>query len=338
MTADFVIVSSWPNGVYLSKQLSAISKKVCYIDMAYSPYRPMGIFPDEGEEETKQFLESLGVLERQEGGFCLLSEQGTWHFQEEAGPAFIEAQENSRSGFLSGWLSRFASDFMTPVSELDRPIFSESLNLFSDYFLFYPHFRKKVQFQSSDPPIRWLSASEGGGLQLKEKMLCLSGESFPPEKVIGIGEQASKIIHSASHIPFQPDWEWVSFDFSSDLKEYEETVPAHFVSINKLPFPWTHDNLLSVFHNRGLFHVWCRQPFSSREKEDEEELVLSIQTHMQSIFPGVPFKFLKKGDSSGLFVYGQDHFSKLEESYILQGNLMDQLKNEEKIFNEVVSR
>ena len=179
MTTDFVIVSSWPNGVYLSQKLSGISKKVCYIDMEYSPYRPMGFFPDEGGEEKKQFLEPLGVLERQEGGFCLLSEKGIWHFQEEAGPALTEAQDSSQSGFLSGWLSRFASDFMAPVFESDRPTSPKSLNLVSDYFLFYPHFRKKAQFQSSDPNIRWLSDPGGNGLQLKEEALFLSGESFP---------------------------------------------------------------------------------------------------------------------------------------------------------------
>ena len=170
---------------------------------------------------------------------------------------------------------------------------------------------------------------------MKEEALFLSEESFPLERVMGVGEQASKVVQSSSHSRIPPDWEWVSFDFSSDLRGYEKIVPAHFVSINQLPFPWTHDNLLSVFHNRGMFHVWCRQPFGKREKEDEEELVLSIQTHMQKVFSGVPFKFLKKGDSAGLFVYGEDHFSELEESYILQGNLMNQLKNEEKIFNEV---
>ena len=357
MTADFVIISSWPNGVYLSKKLSEISKTVCYIDIQNSPHRPMGVFLDEGSEEEKRFLESLGTLEKQEGGFCLLSEKGVWHFQEEGSPVQFEVQNN-----LQGeWLSFFSSGFMAPVFESNDQVFSKPLNLSSDYFLFYPHFKKKMEFPACDSNIRWFSNPAGEGLELyrsvipaqagiqpspqnsnpigiKEGKLFLFKESFPLEKVIGLGASASNILSPPSHSQLLPDWEWVSFDFSSDLRGYENIVPPHFVCINQLLFPWTHDNLLSVFHNRGMFHVWCRQPLGNWGGEDEEELILSIRTHLQKIFPEVPFQFLKKGTSAGLFVYGQESFSRLEEPYILQGDFMEQIKKEVKIFNEVTSQ
>lgn len=334
MTADFVIISSWPNGVYLSKKLSEISKTVCYIDIQNSPHRPMGVFLDEGSEEERRFLESLGALEKQEEGFCLLSEEGVWHFQEEGSPVQFKVQNNSQRE----WFSFFSSGFMAPVFESNDQMFFKPLNLSSDYFLFYPHFKKKMEFSSSDSNIRWLSHPAGKGLELKEEKLCLSEESFPLEKVIELGKNASKVL-SPHFLPrFVPDWEWVSFDFSSDLRGYENIVPPHFVCINQLLFPWTHDNLLSVFHNRGMFHVWCRQPLGNWNRGDEKELILNIGIHLQKIFPEVLFQFLKKGPSAGLFVYGQESFSCLEEPYILQGDFMEQIKNEVKIFNEVMNQ
>ncbi|MCY4512202.1 MAG: hypothetical protein OXB86_00775 [Bdellovibrionales bacterium] len=330
MTADFVIISSWPNGVYLSRKLSEASKKVYYIDIQHSPYRPMGVFLNEDTKGERRFLESLGTLEKQEGGFCLLSEQGVWHFQEDRG---VNRLNNSDS-FQFEWLSFFASGFMAPVFESNHQVFSQPLDLSSDYFLFQPHFKKKSQLQSADSNLHWFSLPGGHGLQLKEGKLLFLGKSVTLEKVIGIGGSASKII--SPEISFLPEWEWISFDFLADLKEYEGIVPPHFVYVNRLCFPWTHDNLLSVFHNRGMFHVWCRQPLGVWDGEDEEELILNIQAHLQKVFPEVPFQFLKKGLSSDLVVYGQKDFSRLEEVSLLQGNFMEQLKNEEKIFHEVI--
>ena len=335
MTADFVIISSWPNGVYLSKKLSEISNKVCYIDIQNSPHRPMGVFLEEESEEEKGFLESLGTLERQEGGFCLLSEEGVRHFQEEG-----SGQSEGTKASQLKWLSFFASGFMSPIFESNHQIFSNSLNLCADYFIFHPHLKKKARFQSSNENILWLSAPSGGEeLQLKEGKLLFAGNTFSLEKVIGLGENALRILSPTVNSHLLPEWEWVSFDFSADLKEYEDVAPPHFVSINWLLFPWTHDNLLSVFHRGEKFEVWCRRPFlRAWNKKDEEELVLNIQAHLRKVFPGVPFQFLKKSGSAGLFVYGQKHFSHLKESCVLRGNLMEQIKTEENFFNEVVDR
>ena len=329
MTADFVIVSSWPNGVYLSGKLLEISKKVYYIDIQNSPHRPMGVFLSEDTQGERRFLESVGTLEKQEGGFCLLSEKGVWHFQEGTGVNRFNDPDSSPFE----WLSFFASGFMAPVFESNHQVFSRPLDLRSDYFLFQPHFKKKAQIQSAGLKFHCFSVPGGDGLRLKDGKLLFPGKSVPLEKVIGIGESASKIISPES--PFLPEWEWISFDFLADLKDYEDIVPPHFVYVNRLCFPWTHDNLLSVFHNRGMFHVWCRQPLGVWNGEDEEELILNIQTHLQKVFPGVPFQFLKKGLSADLFVYGQKDFSRLEKVSLLQGNFMEQLKKEEEIFHEV---
>ena len=333
MTADFVIISSWPNGVYLSRKLSEISNKVCYIDIQNSPHRPMGVFLEEGKGEERGFLESLGTLERQGGGFCLLSEEGVWRFQEEG------SERLKSTGPFRHWLSCFASGFMAPVFESNYQGFFSPLNLYSDYFLFHPHLKRKARFQSSHSNIRWLSdPSNGNGIQIRGEKLFFSGEAFSLDKVMELGENALKITSPSSDSHLPPDWEWVSFDFSADLKNYRDVVPSHFVSINRLLFPWTHDNLLSVFHRGERFEVWCRQPFRAWDKKDEGELIFHIQVHIQKIFPGVSFQFLRKRSSAGLFVYGQNSFSGLEESLILQGNLMEQIRTEENIFKEVAGR
>ena len=336
MNVDFVIVSSWPNGAYLSKKLSDVSKAVCYIDVRQSPHRPMGIFSKETDEEEKRFIESISHLEKQEGGFCLLNEKGAFHLQEEISPGFYSENLPRQEDFYSH-SARLTATLTTPVYEphLQSVSASGEPDIFSDYFLFHPDMRKKTRFQSALSNVRWLSAPEGADLKIKEGRLSLADESFPLKQVIWLGDKALQTAHPA-HSPLPgPDWEWVCFNFSADLREYENTVPSHFVFLNRLLFPLTHDNFLSVFHSGGIFHIWCRKPFHITNDTEEKKLVSDIQTNMQNIFAGVPFHFLKKDIGAGLFVYGRESFARLKKHYILQGNLMNQVKGERKIFHEV---
>ena len=337
MNVDFVVVSSWPNGAYLSKKLSDVSKAVCYIDVRQSPHRPMGIFSKETDEEEKRFIESISHLEKQEGGFCLLNEKGAFHLQEEVSPRFFSENLPRQEDFYSH-SARIAATLTAPAFEsLHQPLSaSGEPDIFADYFLFHPDMRKKARFQSALSNVRWLSAPEGTDLKLKEGRLSLAGESFPMKQVIWLGDKALQTVHPARKRFLQPDWEWVCFNFSADLRGYEDIVPPHFVFINRLLFPWTHGNLLSVFHSGGIFHVWCRKPFHIKAGvEEEKELILDIQTNMQKVFAGVPFRFLKREAGAGLFVYGRESFACLKGHYILQGNLMNQVKGERKIFHEV---
>ena len=320
MKNRIAIFASWPNGVWLSQKLCEVDRDVCYVDTGGMMHRPMGVFLSDLHGGEKRFLESLGSLERQEGGFCLLSNGRPRHFQEPC-LSFSREEEHVLPFF----------DFTAPVFESNRQTFSPPSDLSLDYFLFFPHLSKKTRVQSDFPAIRWISK----GIQAGEKGLSADGEFFPWDQVIWIGKNSFQILNGL--LPaVSPDWEWADFEFQGDLKAYKDIAPSHFVSINHLSFPWTHDNLLSVFHIGETFQVWCRCPFRKRaDKAEEEDLILGIKKHLQKIFPKMEFPFLRKRAGQGLFVYGAGAFSRLEGDLVLRGGFISQLRCERRIFQRV---
>ena len=79
---DVAVFAPWPRGGLLARKLSERGKKVCRIELSGGRASPFACFVDERQGEEKAFLESIGFLFRQEGGFCLLSNEGNWPFQE----------------------------------------------------------------------------------------------------------------------------------------------------------------------------------------------------------------------------------------------------------------
>ena len=56
---------------------------MAYVELLPGVKNPFSLLlSEEEEEEEKNFFSSLGFLNRMEGGFCLLSAEGVWHFQE----------------------------------------------------------------------------------------------------------------------------------------------------------------------------------------------------------------------------------------------------------------
>ena len=327
---DVTVVSPWPRGLYLCRKFQESGKKVCYIETPPENHQPVSLFLDEiGGQDIKSFLLSQGFLEKQEGGFCLVNEQGVWNFQEtdSIDPILSHYRQGKKSGaFKEDWLSFFACSYKSRLFEYNNSCFSgEPLNLFEDYFLFKPSFEKKKQFQKENPEIFWLEANSSQ-LKVQDSEVFIKDSSHQSEKIF--------LFHQPSYESCPPDWIWDHIVFEGDLKDYEEIIPSHFVMMNRISLPWTCGNLLSVFRKQKEWDVWFRRSFHTDSKESEK-FIKEISCYLENFFK-IPFHFVKKGKKTGFAVYGEESLAALKKQrpFLIQWqeDLAQQLQVEEKLF------
>ena len=330
---DVTVVSPWPRGLYLCQKFLKNGKRVCYIETPSESNQPVSLFLDEnGEQDLKSFLLSQGFLEKQEGGFCLISEQGVWSFQEtdtleSCHPTLSYYLQSKKTGtFKEDWLSFFACSYKSRLFEYNNFCFSgKPLDLCGDYFLFKPSFEKKRQFQKENSTLGWLEAHPSQ-VKVHNSDLFIKGSFHKSEQFF--------LFHQPSYETCPPDWLWDHVVFKGDLKDYEEIIPSHFVMINRIQLPWTHNNLLSVFRKQKEWDIWFRRSFHTDSKESEK-LRIEISQHLESFFK-IPFHFVKEGEKPGFAIYGEESLAALKKQHPFltrwQEDLGQQLQGEEEIF------
>lgn len=343
---DSIIFAFWPRGLYLAKKLSEEKQKVAYVEVLPRPKNPFGIFLDENSKEEKEFLETLGFLSRQEGGLCLLSPEGVWPLQDmrEMKDRHCvlrnKLNEQSFKEFDKYWLSYLSLNLAGKVFEYNNSEFSnKALNLFSDYFLFEASFKKTEHFQKDCPDVSFYQ------LQLDEI-------SFAKKEQVFFVQQKplkSKMyfwLAGNHHFPIpknqkscEPHWQWSAFFFKADFEDYAEVIPSHFVSIKHLFLPWSHDNLLSVFHEKGHLEVWVRQAY----KRGIDSILQGVERHLKTYFPGCVFTAIEKKFQKSLMVYGEESLKfKIPDfkgrvyteslNDFFQGDLVSEIRAERELF------
>ena len=347
-----VFSPSWPKGLFLSKKLSEQGKKVCYIDLKQESLPPLGVFIQENHYEEKVFLESLGFLSKQAGGFCLLSPEGSWSFQEmdwknRGMDLFQKAKEGRLGDFKSHWLSFLSKNLMSRVFDGNHYFFQkESLDFFSDYFLFESTARQKNEFKMANPNITYLEASLGDIKVTQEKSISfftVRDEGVESLQFLWLADSESLSDLYSLGKTSSPEWQWKSCSFEGNLGDYEDIVPSHFVSLKDLSLPWTHDNLLSVFYRNSQWDVWFKQVYI-REDEDLLDLIL---VHLNKIFKqAVPFKPVSKKKKASFCIYGTDKIQKkniVSKNIVLpsltdfiQGDILHQLTYEKQLVEQGV--
>lgn len=330
---DVTVMAPWPRGLYLCKKLQEIGKKVCYLETSSEGANPAGLFlKEEGDSDEKSFLLSLGSLEKQSGGFCLVSEQGVWSFQEmsrlERGETAIGYfYRKKKSGiYKKDWLYFFAGNFLSRVFEFNNSFFKVNpLRLLWDYYLFSLSLEKKKQFQQDNPGISFLQTNS---LEVKGEEIFIKGTLHKSQRVFCFSEPSFQSV--------RPDWLWDHFVFYTKWKGYEQVIPSHFVLISKLACPWTHGNLLSVFKKEeGEWDVWFRRPFIM-DLYGKEKIKKEVNVHLNHFFKS-SFHFIRDGKKPGFAVYGgRKSLSCLKKdrpSFLYcQENAMEWLKWEQKTF------
>ena len=330
MLFDFAVFAHWPRGLYLAKKLSEEGGKVAYVELLPRLKNPFGLFLSDSFQEGKEFLETLGFLSRQEGGFCLLSPQGVWPLQNmrEMGDRqpvlknelnlssqnaqllqdvrkmrdhhLVLESELSENSFNNHWLSYLALNLAGKVFEYNNSEFSEKgLNLFSDYFLFSADFKKTKQFKTDHPDISFYETQlEEISYEKKKPVFSLQNQLLESEKYFWLGDKCLPAL--AIKKTYGPYWEWSACFFSVDFGDYENIIPSHFVSLKHLVLPWSHDNLLSVFRKNGFVEVWTRNA-----RENVELPLQGIKEHLETFFPGCVFSPMEKQVLKGPMIYGK---------------------------------
>ena len=347
---DAVVFAPWPRGLYLAKKLSEQGRETAYVEILPRLKNPFGFFLNEDQKEEKAFVESLGFLSQQKGGFCLLSSEGVWPLQDmkdmsDRHPVLKNQwNEEAFKSFKEHWLAYLSFNLAGRVFEYNNSeFFTQGLNLFSDYFLFEPIFKKTDQFQADQPQITFYK------ILFKEIDFHAKGFDFLIQNQL----VKSKKYFWLSDLPcpaykrdseFKPYWEWSASLFEADFGNYNETIPSHFVSIQSLFLPWLHHNLISVFQKIGQVEVWTRQTYG----KEQNPLLKNLETHLSSLFPGASFSPIQKGASQSFFIYGPEHLKKIEDEELAkrlyvetfqdfpQGDLASGIQAERELFEKTL--
>lgn len=344
---DAVIFGSWPKGLYLAEQLSKQGRSVCYVELPFKPLPPIGLFLE--SEEERVFFESIGVLNKQKEGFSILTPEGNWSFQESS---FVKFQ---KAGEPDNWLDMLSYNLMSPVFEYNNFKSSKSqLNFFSDYYSIALSVRKKKAWKEKSN-WDWESVNLKSQLNWSEDSFFINNEQIKAQHIICLNESDSDLFSPALlKNPLPPDWKWSQFNFSGKLGVYNAVVPHHFVYINNLSLPWTHDNLLSVFCNQDSWEIWLRLPARDLSEEEKTEMIHSLTSSMENHFKGTSFKFIKS-EIEGFAVYGREKlkhtnqfssscpfkqkksFLFKDEDFFPQVDLAHHLKGEQRMLEKVLA-
>ena len=348
---DTLIVADWPKGLYLAQQLSLKGQKTAYFYQRPVIKNPLGLFLNESDTKEKAFFNSLGMLEKQEGGFCLVSPKGVWPLQKKALP-----KAKTPFSFDKDFLFYLSHNLAGKVFEFNDSVFCEqNLDLFCDYFLFYPDF-KKIQFFKQQYPQLYFFEKPDWDIpsqnlkfpkNLDKNPLQLSSfiDNPKPSLVAWLKEfSAHRILFFKDQIPqTQPVyWQWQAFYYEVDFKDYKNIIPSHWLCIKNLLFPWCEDNLISVFHKNQRAEVWMKLKPDGDKKLWQKKARLVLE----SFFPGVSFKPLDQEPLKSFCVYGKESlqlknkqepkteaFAKLKDFF--QGDLGSEIKNEIRYFEKL---
>ncbi len=344
---DWAIFAYWPRGLFLAKKLAESGQKTAYVELLPQVKSPFGFFIDENLREEKEFLQSLGFLFQQEGGFCLLSPQGVWPLQDmlsmrEQLPVL---NRDSSNNFESHWLNDLSFNLAGKVFEYNNSEFSnQGLNLFSDYFLFEPSIKKIKQFQNDHSSISFYKAylkdiscdEQAQWSWLAQKKLLKSEKSVWLNQSLPVDLKQQQTI--------EPYWRWESCFFKTDFGDYKKIIPSHFVFLKDIFLPWTHDNLLSVFHRDGLLEVWMRWP-----EQGKKNIYKEVEEHLKMFFPGSNFISMMREGHQGPAIYGRESLSsKFDPStsnlyiedlnHFFQADIISEIRAEKRLFKELFSK
>ena len=341
---DSVVFASWPRGLYLAKRLSEEGNRVAYVEILPRLKNPFGLFVSEDSKEEKDFLESLGFLFRQEGGFCLLSPEGIWSFQDmkeminKHSVLKNQWSKDSSKDFKHNWLAYLSLNLAGKVFDYNNSEFSEqSLNFFSDYFLFEWSLKKIQQFQKDHPKISFYQVPfDTLSFQKRQCYFSVQKETLKGEEYFWLDRNTFPCLKNKT--AREAHWQWEACFFAVDFGDYGDIIPPHFVSLKQPLLPWSHDNLLSVFHKINQLEVWVRKPYKKKIE------LKGVKEHLETVFESCVFTAIKNKSLKGPLIYGKESLdfpSQIVKNKLYIGDvgdffqmdLLSELCAEKKLFN-----
>ena len=280
---DYIIFAPWPRGLFLAKKLIESDKKIAYVEILPQLKSPFGLFLKNSFFEEKQFLQSLGFLLYQKGGFCILSPKGVWPLQDMQGICHsvlknhflnknLSPEEGEHHHFKNHWLNYLSLNLASKVFEYNNSCWSNNkLNLFDDYFLFEPSLKKMELFKNNHPNISFYQAFVNDiGFDKAKGVYVIKNKPLKSKSCVWLGDSGPLFLNPK---PAKPYWIWEAYFFEVNFNHYAEIIPPHFVCLKNLFLPWSHNNLLSVFHKAGQLEVWVRRPYTKANPDFKSEVL-----------------------------------------------------------------
>ena len=182
----------------MAEKLSHAGFKTAYVEITPQMARPFPLLLGEADKKLKHFLQALGFLKLQKGGFCVLSPQGVWPLQDMRAMAghcpviknaLRRAQPEDFKDFSQDWLSRLSFNLSSQVFDGNlSALSSDRLNLFEDCYLFSPSLKKIKLFKRDHPDMAFYSLLSGSALWDEQEERFVKNPSFQQNKE-GLGKE-----------------------------------------------------------------------------------------------------------------------------------------------------
>ena len=348
---DSLIFADWPRGLYLAKQLALAGQKIAYVESLPRLKNPFALFLNENEKDQREFLESLGFLSQQEGGFCLLSPEGVWSLQNmkaisKKHPPIqnftCSFKKDLNPPFRDNWLSCLSLNLSAKIFRDNNSIFkNRGIHLLEDCFLFEPSPKKIEEFKNNYPNILFLTASKQNiSFKGQQAVLSFKDKNLTAKNFICLTsiDRISKEFNSTS----EAHWQWQAYYLTVDFANYRDIIPSYFVFLKNIYLPWCYDNLLSVFHHQGVLEVWMRL----KPKENSLPFIKQAQNHLKDFFKNCNLKSTNRPPAQGFKVYGEErfHFNFPKNGVYIEnsedffhGDLASEMRNEQELFKKLTS-
>ena len=122
--------------------------------------------------------------------------------------------------------------------------------------------KKHLHLSINNSMLEGIQYDKSTQLQAQQVIWMLSSE----ESTFCLGQDAQMLFPKGQ---IMPQWYWSHYrmDLASAIPEF---LPDHFVMIEDISLPWTHDNLSIVQKTlrKGIMDVWIRLPSSQRFQKD----------------------------------------------------------------------
>ena len=344
---DSLIFADWPRGLYLAKQLALTGQKIAYVECLPRLKNPFPILLN--EKPQQEFLESLGFLSQQKGGFCLLSPEGIWPMQEmkDMRDKHIpiknftsHLKKHSNLSFKNNWLSYLSLNLSSKTFKDNNSIFTDrGIKLLADCFLFEPSSKKIQEFKRKQSNISFWTAQEQTLSFKKQVTVLLKDKALTAQNFFCLSD--SNRISAELKAEKKPTWQWQACYLTADFFDYKKIIPSHFLFIKNIYLPWCYDNFLSVFYQHGTLEIWMKL----KPQETSKIFFKQAKKHLTDFFKGSSLKLTNKAISKSIFIYDEKSLNlnlSKQNVYIetgsdfFHGDLASELLNEQKLFKKAI--
>ena len=201
--------------------------------------------------------------------------------------------------FKQSWLAHFAHQVSSSVlmENTKGTSFGSSLPLMSSFYYRKLYKRKDKQ---NLPNLIYPSLSKTHTVLYAEKSLleyiqyqkdkqvkanCIVWMLSSEETHFCFGDSADVLFPKGIMIP---SWYWTRYRMSFEKSDILENLPDHFVMLEDIYLPWTHDNMVIVQKtaNETMIDTWIRLPYTQRfEKDYVENYGQRIKKSLQERIP-----------------------------------------------------